>query len=328
MTEANVVCRSLGPPGGPRSIASTLTSRLGGSVVTDATGKALEGRVEVNYNGQGWGTICQNGWSISAADVMCKMLGYNSAQSFSTGSSYGPEWDGCGSTESCAMVQNRICSVARTTVLWCPRVTTPRNYAICTPVSLLGLRNGKFVASGSMASASNRYTTGTSVNLTCDEGYAPTMNVTTVTCDETGTWQPYQPTCGTNVITSSTERYPNTVIAFSCAPGYTQQGVGSLKCLDNGSWTGSVPKCEPAPTVEASHVSPGAVAGAVLAILVAVGIIGVVVGVVIWKLSAYRAKNQYMSVHLDMDDDRINIVRGEGASVENLHDDDAPINIS
>ena len=30
---------------------------------------------------------------------------------------------------------------------------------------------------------------------------------------------------------------------------------------------------------------------------------------------AYRAKNQYMSVHLDMDDDRINILRGEGQAI-------------
>ena len=45
--------------------------------------------MEVNYNGQGWGTVCQNAWTIQNSDVVCRMLGFNSADSFTTGSSYG-----------------------------------------------------------------------------------------------------------------------------------------------------------------------------------------------------------------------------------------------
>ena len=36
-----------------------------------------EGRVEVYCNGQ-WGTICDNGFSSTDAQTVCKQLGYNS----------------------------------------------------------------------------------------------------------------------------------------------------------------------------------------------------------------------------------------------------------
>lgn len=323
---------------------STLTAQFAG-LVAPPSGRITQGRVEVNYNSKGWGTLCQNGFTISAADVACKMLGFQSARGFTTGSTYGP---GVGRIWFDALV----CDGTESNLLNCayngPGVSTCDHsqevgvtcwdYAVCTPVSLIGLRNGKFVANGSMSSGSNRYTTGTSITLTCDEGYAPTMNVTVVTCDATGTWQPYQPTCSivcpplnlpANVLASTTNRYPDTIVTFFCAQGYAiqgGQGINPLRCQANGTWAGVIPECISAQWSQAS--TAGAVAGGVLAAIIVTVIIAVAVGVLMWKLSARRAKDRYMNVQMDMDEDHVNIIPAAGASVENSQDDDALINIS
>ena len=67
--------------------------------------------MEVNYNGE-WGTVCDDGWNDTDADVVCRQLGFGSS-----GIKYGGAYFGQGSGP--IWLDNVICTGTEPTLASC-----------------------------------------------------------------------------------------------------------------------------------------------------------------------------------------------------------------
>ena len=52
-------------------------------------GNSREGRVEVSVNGGAWGTVCDDSFGMTDANVVCRSLGYPSAENFYSSAHFG-----------------------------------------------------------------------------------------------------------------------------------------------------------------------------------------------------------------------------------------------
>ena len=118
--------------------------RLVGGVETSAT---ISGRLEIFINGE-WGTVCDDGWSITDAHVACRELGYSYAQSYQCCSSYGRGsgriWldnVGCSGSETSLLNCShrgigvlRSCSHAEDVGVVCYRTLATGSYILCINV--------------------------------------------------------------------------------------------------------------------------------------------------------------------------------------------------
>lgn len=78
--------------------------------------KHNEGRVELFYKGE-WGTICDDDFSISNANVLCRQLGFVSATGWTHSAKYGKgQGKRCPHLFLGCNTQYTVCSA-----LWCPK---------------------------------------------------------------------------------------------------------------------------------------------------------------------------------------------------------------
>ncbi|XP_078667428.1 sushi, von Willebrand factor type A, EGF and pentraxin domain-containing protein 1-like [Branchiostoma floridae x Branchiostoma belcheri] len=119
----------------------------------------------------------------------------------------------------------------------------------CTPMQCETLA---VPTNGALSTTATSYQT--VVNFTCNTGYV--LNGTTnTTCQADGTWSNPVPTCTpmqcqsltvpTNGALSTTATSYQTVVNFTCNPGYVLNGTTNTTCQADGTWGNPIPTCTP-----------------------------------------------------------------------------------
>ncbi|XP_077695689.1 complement receptor type 2 [Eretmochelys imbricata] len=98
------------------------------------------------------------------------------------------------------------------------------------------------------------FTTGTSVNYSCEPGYSLNGQAS-IYCAASGTWSPPPPQCeevlciapeiqnGRKVPGHRPVYRPRDTVRFECDPGYILNASHQIQCQDDGTWDPPVPAC-------------------------------------------------------------------------------------
>ena len=101
----------------------------------------LSGRVEILRN-DSWYTVCDDGWDIADATVVCRQLGYQYAISAPYSAAYGP---GCDEI----LFDNLLCTGDENTLFGCPHLGEVNHIcdhgmdasAVCSMTALTSMYN-------------------------------------------------------------------------------------------------------------------------------------------------------------------------------------------
>ncbi|XP_071492852.1 scavenger receptor cysteine-rich domain-containing protein DMBT1-like [Diadema antillarum] len=110
--DADVVCRMLGFPGAEMALSGAHFGPGSGNILLDEIScYDYQGTVELYYNGT-WNTICDDGWDLVDAGVVCRMLGFPGAEE-------APGWARFGSGSGQILLDNVYCVEANEDIFDC-----------------------------------------------------------------------------------------------------------------------------------------------------------------------------------------------------------------
>ncbi|XP_064386909.1 uncharacterized protein LOC135335369 isoform X2 [Halichondria panicea] len=205
--------------------------------------KAFNGRVEVCHN-NAWGTVCDDGWDLSDAYVVCRQLGYRSALDALV-----PAYFGQGNGD--ILLDDLECAGNETKLIDCPH-------------DGVGVHNCHHSEDIGVVCEIWCPLLTSHINSTVSHSSLSLWSVATYSCDGSSrtcqidrSWNGPVPACAGEPVcailpnpSNGVLQYNDTVliettqVMYSCEVNYTLSGDSTRTCGSVGTWGGSAPTCQ------------------------------------------------------------------------------------